>query len=357
MVTKLSSGLELIMGCRILKMLSFVSSMDNLVKYGDELTDRHTSVLNTVDDKCINWMLSTTHSFPLYPSHLSPSPFSTLNAKRKGGWDEMARYFLPPDKGEQISVSIYRIYSTKQNVPTGEGDFCKKTARPSSVLTEEEENTLSKWIVDSSNKGFPQRKDNVLVSVKEFLQLNYRPNPFKDNTPGVGWYRAFHRRHPELASRTSEGVTTASGCVTWKKVQEEKAQKKQKGQEEKHERKRKREEKNLINKEENGLKKKKCGKKIAVNDVEQSPVNIGLPPQKCGLCYVCARNIKFSKGEELECSMCNKLFHVRCLPTHHKHHVPDNEDADSFVFHNCYNVNDHDCDDASCFCMSDDGEI
>ena len=86
-------------------------------------------------------------------------------------------------------------------------------------------------------------------------------------------------------------------------------------------------------------------------------MNIGLPNQKCGLCYVCARNIKFSKGDELECSMCNKIFHIRCLPTHHKHHVPDNEDADGFVCHICYNVNDNDSDDASCFCMSDDGEI
>lgn len=33
------------------------------------------------------------------------------------------------------------------------------------VLSEEEENTLEKWILESSQKGFPQRKDDLLVSV------------------------------------------------------------------------------------------------------------------------------------------------------------------------------------------------
>lgn len=32
----------------------------------------------------------------------------------------------------------------------------------------------TKWIVESSRKGFPQRKDDLLVSVKQYLEKNER---------------------------------------------------------------------------------------------------------------------------------------------------------------------------------------
>lgn len=108
----------------------------------------------------------------------------------------------------------------KHNIPRAtiqfhmKQDFVKKRPGPSTVLTEEEENTLKKWIIDCSNKGFPRRKADVIISVKEFLQLNNRPNPFADDTPGPGWYRAFLKRHPEIATRNSESVTSASSCVS-----------------------------------------------------------------------------------------------------------------------------------------------
>ena len=52
------------------------------------------------------------------------------------------------------------------------------------------------------------------MSVKEFVEQNNRPNPFKDNMPGNKWYNGFLRRHPEIACRTPEGVTAASACVS-----------------------------------------------------------------------------------------------------------------------------------------------
>lgn len=50
--------------------------------------------------------------------------------------------------------------------------------------------------------------------MREFLQNNKRPNPFKDDTPGNKWYSAFLKRHPEVSVRTPEGVTAASACVS-----------------------------------------------------------------------------------------------------------------------------------------------
>ncbi|KAI4464140.1 hypothetical protein MML48_4g00016706 [Holotrichia oblita] len=69
------------------------------------------------------------------------------------------------------------------------------------------------WIAESFRKGFPRRQEDIQASVKEFLDKVPRKNPFPDNCPQEGWYKAFLRRHPELTIRTAEGVTSASTNV------------------------------------------------------------------------------------------------------------------------------------------------
>lgn len=109
--------------------------------------------------------------------------------------------------------------SKKYNIPRStlqfrlSSKFSKSSMGPSPILTDNEEQLLVKWIIECSRKGFPQRKLDVQLSVKEFLTVDERENPFKDNMPGDGWFRAFLRRHPELSIRTSESVTSASAVV------------------------------------------------------------------------------------------------------------------------------------------------
>jgi hypothetical protein len=43
-------------------------------------------------------------------------------------------------------------------------------------------------ILELARKGFP-RKDDIILSVKNFLISNPRPNPFKNNRPGEGWIK------------------------------------------------------------------------------------------------------------------------------------------------------------------------
>lgn len=93
-------------------------------------------------------------------------------------------------------------------------EFVKSRPGPDTVLSSQEESDLAKWIVESSRKGFPRRKEDVIKSVKLFLDQNPRPNSFIDNTPGGGWYKLFLRRHQNLSIRTSEAVTTASSKVS-----------------------------------------------------------------------------------------------------------------------------------------------
>lgn len=91
--------------------------------------------------------------------------------------------------------------------------FRKKTTHgPEPILTSSEERSLEDWILASHRIEFPLRIEDVQSSVKYFLDTVPRKNPFKENTPGRGWYAAFLRRH-QVITRTAEGITAASSVV------------------------------------------------------------------------------------------------------------------------------------------------
>ena len=74
----------------------------------------------------------------------------------------------------------------------------KTTLGPSPILSAEEEDTLEKWILAKHRMVCPRRKEGIQASVKDILDAKPRANPFKDNYPGDGWYKAFLKRHPSL---------------------------------------------------------------------------------------------------------------------------------------------------------------
>lgn len=85
---------------------------------------------------------------------------------------------------------------------------------PSSVLTDTEENVLVNWIIQSSKRGFPRRKEDIQYSVSDFLRKAKRRSLFKNDLPGDKWLKLFLRRHPEIAIRTPESITAASSVVS-----------------------------------------------------------------------------------------------------------------------------------------------
>lgn len=62
--------------------------------------------------------------------------------------------------------------------------FSKIRHGPNTYLTANEEQLLVDWILESQAKGFPRRKVDLQISVKQFLDADKRPNPFKNNMPG-----------------------------------------------------------------------------------------------------------------------------------------------------------------------------
>lgn len=88
--------------------------------------------------------------------------------------DGMSKKAAARQFGVARSTLIFRLKNPDQKTSCG----------PSAVLTKGEEDMLVKWIIDSSRKGFPRRKEDVQQSVKKFLDDEKRPNPFKNNLPG-----------------------------------------------------------------------------------------------------------------------------------------------------------------------------
>lgn len=85
---------------------------------------------------------------------------------------------------------------------------------PPTVLTEDEEKSIVKWILSNHRKGFPRRRLDLRSIVKNFMDASPRPNPFTNNLPGEKWLKQFFKRHPEITSRTPEPITEASSKVS-----------------------------------------------------------------------------------------------------------------------------------------------
>lgn len=89
---------------------------------------------------------------------------------------------------------------------------CKKG--PSTILNSDEENEIINWIKYCAGKGFPVIKNHLFDFVQDYLTRNKKKNTFKNSRPGKHWYNAFMRRHPSLAERVSQDLTTTRAAVT-----------------------------------------------------------------------------------------------------------------------------------------------
>lgn len=96
----------------------------------------------------------------------------------------------------------------------------KRKMGPPTILTEEEEEILVRWIFASANKGFPLNKGLLCETVKDIIDSDGRPNPFKDGLPGYKWFNAFLKRHPQVCQRHAETINTARASVSEDSIRE-----------------------------------------------------------------------------------------------------------------------------------------
>jgi hypothetical protein len=85
---------------------------------------------------------------------------------------------------------------------------------PATVLTEQEEALLSEWLIELCRRGIPINKDSLIDTVETIVKEDGRDSPFTDGRPGIGWFHAFMKRHPELAEKNAESISRARGALT-----------------------------------------------------------------------------------------------------------------------------------------------
>ena len=90
----------------------------------------------------------------------------------------------------------------------------KRRMGPSTVLTEEEEKRIKQWILDKAEIGYPMHHMIVREAVKKVLDKIGRPNPFKNNMPGLKWLKLFLKRHPEIKNKRTEMLSRVRAAVT-----------------------------------------------------------------------------------------------------------------------------------------------
>lgn len=77
--------------------------------------------------------------------------------------------------GIPMSTIVYRMSGRWKN---------KHTPGPQSVLSNQEERRIVKWLEDMQDRGFPVSRHALLHKVSEYLSSNPRTTPFRDNRPG-----------------------------------------------------------------------------------------------------------------------------------------------------------------------------
>lgn len=91
---------------------------------------------------------------------------------------------------------------------------------PSTYLTFEEEEIITKWILYCGTRGFPVTKSQLLDSVKKLAEEVGRETPFKDKRPGRHWYESFLKRHPQISEIVCQNLNVTRAAATEEKLRQ-----------------------------------------------------------------------------------------------------------------------------------------
>lgn len=78
---------------------------------------------------------------------------------------------------------------------------------PHTVLTDEEEDRLARYLVQMADMGFGLSRETVMEMAFTIVQKSQRSHPFRDGKAGRAWFEGFQRRHPKLTLRTPQPLS------------------------------------------------------------------------------------------------------------------------------------------------------
>lgn len=94
--------------------------------------------------------------------------------------------------------------------------YCKPG--PQAVLGTDVESKIETWLLENFKYGFPLSREAVEFSVKHIVEQipeSARSSiPFKNNTPGKGWFKSFRKRHPQVVLQYYESPYQNKSLLT-----------------------------------------------------------------------------------------------------------------------------------------------
>lgn len=81
---------------------------------------------------------------------------------------------------------------------------------PKQILSSQEEGMLIDTILKRMEKGEEFSVSDLRLSIKDILDRDQRPNPFKNNSPGRHFLNGFMERHPEIGKVSGSSVLVPS---------------------------------------------------------------------------------------------------------------------------------------------------
>ena len=78
---------------------------------------------------------------------------------------------------------------------------------PATILTDEEEDMLVKYLVEMADMGYVLTRETVMELAFTIVQKSERKNPFRGGKAGRAWFEGFRRRHPQLSLRAPQPLS------------------------------------------------------------------------------------------------------------------------------------------------------
>lgn len=89
------------------------------------------------------------------------------------------------------------------------------------ALSEVQELRIKETLQICARWGFPLRSTDIRLIVQQYLnKLGVREKRFKDNMPGMDWFKSFMGRHKELTQKLAENTKRVRGALSYEVIQE-----------------------------------------------------------------------------------------------------------------------------------------
>ncbi|KAJ8952793.1 hypothetical protein NQ318_008110 [Aromia moschata] len=89
------------------------------------------------------------------------------------------------------------------------------------VLSEEQEDRIKTSLQLCAEWGFPLKSNDVRGVVQQYLnKLGVTERRFKDNIPGLDWFKSFMKRHQELTIKLAENTKRVRAELSYEMIQE-----------------------------------------------------------------------------------------------------------------------------------------